>query len=386
MTVHYLYIVLMFVALIAVMAMFYLSKVSFKEMFVTRPWKANDNCLIQYERKVVSTLAHIMAEQAAKGRGAIKTAPSTEYLRLVKQILFLIESHDIGDKVQEKTTIPAPEFKGSKWITWTGTPPGLADSTPASTSTCATTNASVYALADDSDVAYDKREQPHPGLAEGPRQPRELQQGPPTSRERPNKGSAEDLEQPIKLQQGVPQLHHWLSKQTDVPVKPLRVHEELGYFNVDHFRSGCYYNDGNFASGSDFNDDTFKDRCYYNVDIFKDGGCKHPVQPYLRGRWLQASCPTIASRTVATSILSNDTFEYRCYFSIGTFENWCNESNPSKRGLLMTTFQLRQCLREYMEDQEPPYNLFLQSRTHVVLEEQEEEKESPSFGRCRPLC
>ena len=51
----------------------------------------------------------------------------------------------------------------------------------------------------------------------------------------------------------------------------------------------------------------------------------------------------------------------------------------------MTTFQPRQCLGEDLEDQEPPDNLSLQSRTHVVLEEQEEEKESPSFGRCRPL-
>ena len=61
-----------------------------------------------------------------------------------------------------------------------------------------------------------------------------------------------------------------------------------------------------------------------------------------------------------------------------------NESNPSKRGLLMTTFQPRQCLGEDLEDQKPPYNLSLQSRTHVILEE-EEEKELPSFGRCRPL-
>ena len=56
------YVVLTFMALIAVMAMFYLSKVSFEEMFVTRPWKANDDCLVQYEDKVVSILAHIMAE------------------------------------------------------------------------------------------------------------------------------------------------------------------------------------------------------------------------------------------------------------------------------------------------------------------------------------
>ena len=59
----------------------------------------------------MSILAHIMAEQVAKGHRAIETAPSNEYLRLAKQILFFLESHDIGDKVQEKMTIPAPEFK-----------------------------------------------------------------------------------------------------------------------------------------------------------------------------------------------------------------------------------------------------------------------------------
>ena len=64
-------------------------------------------------------------------------------------------------------------------------------------------------------------------------------------------------------------------------MKPLRVHEELGYFNVDHFEKACYYNDGN-AGGIDF---------------------------------------------------GNDTFEYRCYLNVGTFENRCNESDPSKRGL-----------------------------------------------------
>ena len=181
MTVHYLYIILMFMALITGVSMFYLSNVSLKEMFVTRHWKANDDCLIQYESKVVSTLAHIMAEQAAKGRRAIKTTPRDDYLWLAKKILAFIESHDIGNEVQEKTTIPAPEFKGGKWITRTRTPPGLADSTPASTTTCATTNASVHAFADDPDGTNTKREQPQPGLAEGPRQLKQLQQGPPTS-------------------------------------------------------------------------------------------------------------------------------------------------------------------------------------------------------------
>ena len=101
----------------------------------------------KYERKVVSILAHIMAEQAAKDRHAIETTPSIEYLRLAKQTLFIIESHDIGNEVQEKTTILAPKFEGGKWITRTRTHPGLAD---------AMTNASVHAFTDDSDVNYDK--------------------------------------------------------------------------------------------------------------------------------------------------------------------------------------------------------------------------------------
>ena len=94
----------------------------------------------------MSIMAQIMAVQVAKDSCAIETTPSIEYLRLAKQILFIIESHDFGNKVQEKTT-----------------------------------KASVHAFADDSDVAYDKQERPQPGLAEGPKQPWELQQGPPTS-------------------------------------------------------------------------------------------------------------------------------------------------------------------------------------------------------------
>ena len=247
------YIVLTFVALITGVSMFYLSNVSLKEMFMTRHWKANDDCLIQYESKVVSTLAHIMAEQVAKGRRAIKTTPRDDYLWLAKKILVFIESHDIGDKVQEKTTIH-PEFEGGKGITRRRSQPELAESAPASTSTCelagvlaassgGVTNASgdtfehrCYCKVNHSRrgcyynkgnsggsaLSDDKQEQPQPGLAEGPRQPRELQKGPPTSRERPNKGPDEDLEQLKQLQQGGTRvLHHWQSNWTDVPVKPL---------------------------------------------------------------------------------------------------------------------------------------------------------------------
>ena len=62
-----------------------------------------------------------------------------------------------------------------------GGPCDVSTSAPASTSTCATTNASVHALADDPGVTDERREQPQLGSAEGPGQPKELQQGPPTS-------------------------------------------------------------------------------------------------------------------------------------------------------------------------------------------------------------
>ena len=146
---HYLYVVLTFMALSTGLSMFYLPKDSLREMFVTRPWKANDDCLIQYENKVVSIMAHIMAVQAAKDRRAIETTPSDEYLQLAKQILLFLKSHDIGNKVEEKTTIHASKFEAGKWITRARTHPGLADSAPASTSTWATTN-------DDPGVANDK--------------------------------------------------------------------------------------------------------------------------------------------------------------------------------------------------------------------------------------
>ena len=54
-----------------------------------------------------------------------------------------------------------------------------------------------------------------------------------------------------------------------------------------------------------------------------------------------------------------------------------------QQGLPPTTASTKASSR-CLEDQEPPDNLSLQSRIHVILEE-EEEKESPSFGSCRPL-
>ena len=42
---------------------------------------------------------------------------STKYLRLVNQMIYIIESHDVSNKVQEKMITLAPEYKGSTWVT-----------------------------------------------------------------------------------------------------------------------------------------------------------------------------------------------------------------------------------------------------------------------------
>ena len=70
------------------------------------------------------------------------------------------------------------------------------------------------------------------------------------------------------------------------------------------------------------------------------------------------------------------------------------ESGPSKRGLLMTTLEGGMWVtrgRSHLgladrppKPTEPPDNLSLQSRIHVILEEKKEE-DLPSFGSCRPL-
>ena len=72
----------------------------------------------------------------------------------------------------------------------------------------------------------------------------------------------------------------------------------------------------------------------------------------------------------ASDDFDNDTFDNRCFFSVGTFDNRCNDRDPSQRGLQMKTFQPRQW-----------------SLAPRLGEDQEKQVEdSPSFGRCRPLC
>ena len=53
----------------------------------------------------------------------------------------------------------------------------------------------------------------------------------------------------------------------------------------------------------------------------------------------------------ASDDFDDDTFDDRCFFSIVTFDNWCNECDPTKRGLQKTTFQPRRCLGEGLEGQ-----------------------------------
>ena len=98
-----------------------------------------------------------------------------------------------------------------------GGPCDVSTSAPVNTSTCAATNASVYALADDPD---DRRERPQPGSAEGPGQPRELQQGPPMSRGRPNKGPADGYPLPKPQERPHPGLAEGPEQPEKLPQKP----------------------------------------------------------------------------------------------------------------------------------------------------------------------
>ena len=147
----------------------------------------------------MSILARIMAAQAARDHRAIEMAPSAKYLRLANSMLYIIESHDVGNKVQKKMTTLAPEYEGGMWVTRGRSHPGPADSS--ATAIKEPRERSQEGPADDPGATDDRRERPQPGPAEGPGQPKKLQQGPPTSRERPNKGSAEDPKQPKELQQ-----------------------------------------------------------------------------------------------------------------------------------------------------------------------------------------
>ena len=84
-------------------------------------------------------------------------------------------------------------------------------------------------------------------------------------------------------------------------MKPLRVHEERGDFNVDHHeRCEHYCNDDN-AGGFDFSNDTFENRYYVNVASFEDGD--FIPSNYTVGSWFLVRVP-----------------EDRCFFNDCIFE------------------------------------------------------------------
>ena len=76
--------------------------------------------LLQYSnelKKVVFILARVMAVQSAGDHRTIEMTPSMKHIRLARQMLFIVESHDVGDEVEKKLTALAPEFRGGMWIT-----------------------------------------------------------------------------------------------------------------------------------------------------------------------------------------------------------------------------------------------------------------------------
>ena len=72
--------------------------------------------------------------------------------------------------------------------------------------------------------------------------------------------------------------------------------EDEIYFNIDHFKSGCYYNDS-IAGGSDFSNDNFED-CY-----FIDG---HEEYGYLNDRLGLYETPGAYREAPTTSLVIKD--------------------------------------------------------------------------------
>merc|ERR1712101_27707 len=76
--------------------------------------------LLQYSnklKKVVSILACVMAAQSSGERRAIEMTPSLKHIRLARQMLFIVESYDIGNEVEKKMTTLTPRFEGGMWVT-----------------------------------------------------------------------------------------------------------------------------------------------------------------------------------------------------------------------------------------------------------------------------
>ena len=67
--------------------------------------------------KVVSILELIMAVHTEGERLAIMETPCPKRIRLARHLLFIVESYNVGNKVEKKMTTLAPRFEGGMWVT-----------------------------------------------------------------------------------------------------------------------------------------------------------------------------------------------------------------------------------------------------------------------------
>ena len=68
-------------------------------------------------KKVVSILARVMATHTAGEHLTIKKMPSLKHIRKALQMIFIVESYNIGNEVERKMTTLAPRFEGGMWVT-----------------------------------------------------------------------------------------------------------------------------------------------------------------------------------------------------------------------------------------------------------------------------
>ena len=68
-------------------------------------------------KKVVSILARVMAAHTAGERLTIKKTPSLKHIHKALQMIFIVESYNVGNEVEKKMTTLAPRFEGGMWVT-----------------------------------------------------------------------------------------------------------------------------------------------------------------------------------------------------------------------------------------------------------------------------
>ena len=68
-------------------------------------------------RKVISILVRVMAAHTEGEHLAIVETPSPKHIRLARQLLFIVESYNVGNEVEKKMTTLAPRFEGRMWVT-----------------------------------------------------------------------------------------------------------------------------------------------------------------------------------------------------------------------------------------------------------------------------